>query len=117
MSAVPPPDISFEQAMERLEEIVSSMESDRMPLDEMVGSYEEGMTLLQVCRQRIETARQRIELIHLKADGKAELAAFEPGKDDSAENKPRPSAPAARRRPAAPSRPESSGGGDEIRLF
>ena len=115
MSA-PPPDISFEQAMDRLEEIVSSMESDRMPLDEMVGSYEEGMSLLHVCRQRIETARQRIELINMKGDGKAELAAFEPGKDDSAEDKPRPSAPAARRRPA-PARPESSGGSDEIRLF
>jgi exodeoxyribonuclease VII small subunit len=119
MSAAPPPDISFEQAMERLEEIVGSMESDRMPLDEMVGSYEEGMKLLQVCRQRIEQARQRIEVINIKADGKAETASFDPGKEDFSEDKPRASAPAARRRPApAPApKPEANGEDDEIRLF
>ncbi|MES2596671.1 MAG: exodeoxyribonuclease VII small subunit [Verrucomicrobiota bacterium] len=119
MSAATPSDISFEQAMERLEEIVGTMESDRMPLDEMVGSYEEGMKLLQVCRQRIEQARQRIEIINIKGDGKAETAPFEIGREDSAEEKPRSSAPAARRRPApAPApRPEASGEDDEIRLF
>jgi hypothetical protein len=84
-----------------------------MPLDEMVTSYEEGMKLLQRCRQRIENARQRIESISLKADGRAELAPFEPGKDEpAAEDK---SKTAARRRPAA--RPETEDVGDEIRLF
>jgi exodeoxyribonuclease VII small subunit len=113
MSAASTPELSFEQAMERLEEIVGSMESDRMPLDEMVTSYEEGMKLLQRCRQRIENARQRIESISLKADGRAELAPFEPGKDEpAAEDK---SKTAARRRPAA--RPETEDVGDEIRLF
>ncbi len=113
MSASSTPEFSFEQAMERLEEIVGSMESDRMPLDEMVSSYEEGMKLLQRCRQRIENARYRIESISLKVDGKAELAAFEPGKDEpAAEDK---SKTAARRRPAA--RPETEDVGNEIRLF
>lgn len=114
MSSAPSPEISFEQAMDRLEEIVGSMESDRMPLDEMVTAYEEGMVLLQRCRQRIESARQRIESISLRADGKADLAAFEPGKDEpaAAEDKSRTS---VRRRPAP--RPETEDDGDEIRLF
>jgi exodeoxyribonuclease VII small subunit len=43
-------EISFEKAMDRLEEIVVQMEGDRMPLDQMVASYEEGMGLLKVCR-------------------------------------------------------------------
>jgi exodeoxyribonuclease VII small subunit len=76
---------SFEQAMERLEEIVSAMESDRMPLDEMVSSYEEGMKLLQVCRQRIDNARQRIETISLNPEGKAEITPFDAGKSAEAE--------------------------------
>lgn len=115
MSNAPSPEISFEQAMDRLEEIVGSMESDRMPLDEMVTAYEEGMMLLQCCRQRIETARQRIESITLKADGKAELAAFEPGRDEPAAAEDKSRTAAVRRRPAP--RPESEDGGDEIRLF
>lgn len=113
MSATSTPDLSFEQAMERLEEIVGSMESDRMPLDEMVTAYEEGMKLLQRCRQRIENARYRIESISLKTDGRVELEPFEPGKDEpAAEEK---SKTAARRRPAA--RPETEDADDEIRLF
>lgn len=105
---------SFEQAMERLEEIVSAMESDRMPLDEMVTSYEEGMTLLQICRQRIEHARQRIETIGLTADGKAELTAFDPAKAaEPAEDKTKTP---ARRRPA-PAKTDAEEISDDIRLF
>ena len=63
----------------------------------------------------IESARQRIESISLKADGKAELAAFEPGRDEPAAPAEDKSRPAVRRRPA--SRPETEDGGDEIRLF
>lgn len=112
MSTAAKHETSFEQAMERLEEIVSAMESDRMPLDEMVGSYEEGMKLLQICRQRIENARQRIETISLGADGKAELTAFDPAKTaEPAEAK----AP-ARRRPAA-AKTDAEETSDDIRLF
>ena len=112
MSAASKHETSFEQAMQRLEEIVSGMESDRMPLDEMVGSYEEGMKLLQICRQRIENARQRIETISLGADGKAELTAFDPAKTaDSAEAK----APTRRRTAATKADPEEIS--DDIRLF
>ncbi len=115
MSASKPTDLSFEQAMERLEEIVAAMESERMPLDQMVSAYEEGTRLLQNCRQRIDNARQRIESISLKADSRAELTAFEPGSDEPSEEKMR-SSPPPRRRPT-PTKPESADGGDEIRLF
>ncbi len=82
---------NFEQAMERLEEIVSGMEGERMALDEMVSNYEEGMRLLKVCRQRIESARRRVELIAADAEGKASLTAFEPGTaEEPAEEKTKP---------------------------
>ncbi|HYE76664.1 MAG TPA: exodeoxyribonuclease VII small subunit, partial [bacterium] len=91
-----PNEPSFEQAMERLEEIVGAMEGERMALDEMVCSYEEGMRLLKVCRQRIESARRRVELIVAETEGKATLAPFEPGAaEESAEEKTKP---ASRRR-------------------
>ena len=46
MSQSSNPDPSFEEAMERLDEIVESMEGERLDLDEMVGRYEEGVKLL-----------------------------------------------------------------------
>lgn len=73
------PDPSFEEAMERLDEIVESMEGERLALDEMVGRYEEGVKLLTHCRQRIDHARMRVEKINalLDGSGKATLADFD----------------------------------------
>ncbi|MFZ4765077.1 MAG: exodeoxyribonuclease VII small subunit [Roseimicrobium sp.] len=73
-----PEDLSFEDAMESLDSIVESLEAERMPLEEMVGSYERGMKLLRVCRNRIEAARQRVELItaDLEGKGKPSLSDF-----------------------------------------
>lgn len=101
--------------MDRLEEIVSAMESDRMPLDEMVTSYEEGMKLLQLCRHRIDAARQRIETISLGAEGKAELVTFDPARvaETPVEEKSK-TAPITRRRSAKPDAEDAS---DDIRLF
>lgn len=113
MSTAATPETSFEQAMDRLEEIVALMEGDRMPLDEMVSSYEEGMGLLKVCRQRIEVARRRIEIITADAEGKPVVSAFDPAAVEISEEKPRPAAPTARKK--KPAEPEDDT--DDIRLF
>ncbi|MBX7208940.1 MAG: exodeoxyribonuclease VII small subunit [Verrucomicrobiaceae bacterium] len=69
---------SFEQAMERLDEIVASMEGERMSLEDMVRSYEDGVRLLRVCRGRIDSAKRRVEMITTDLDGgKAVLTPFE----------------------------------------
>lgn len=71
-------DLTFEDAMGRLEEIVSAMESNRLPLEEMMSGYEEGVRLLRVCRQRIDSARRRVELITADLEGgKATLEPFD----------------------------------------
>jgi exodeoxyribonuclease VII small subunit len=117
-----PEDLSFEDAMESLDAIVASLEGERLPLEQMVASYERGMKLLRVCRTRIETARQRVELItaDLEGRGKASLSEF------TAPESPE-SAPAAtdtprrqpRRKPAAPEPPAANAGDEagDIRLF
>lgn len=112
MSVSPPTEPSFEQAMDRLEEIVGLMEGDRMPLDEMVTSYEEGMGLLKVCRQRIEVARRRIEVITADAEGRPIVAAFDPATAEVPEEKAKPAAPARKKKV-----PEPEADTDDIRLF
>ncbi len=120
MSAPTPTEPSFEQAMDRLEEIVLLMEGDRMPLDEMVGSYEEGMRLLKHCRQRIEVARRRIEVITTDAEGRPAVTAFDPAQaaaetagTESSEDKSRPAAAPARKKKPVEVETDS----DDIRLF
>jgi len=65
----------------------------------MVQSYEEGARLLKVCRQRIDAARQRVELItaDLDGNGKAVLSTFEQRPSSR-----KPSQPRAQLRHAAP---------------
>ena len=69
---------SFETALERLEQIVEEMEGDKLPLEELLGRYEEGTRLVKVCQERLNTAEKRIELISQNASGSAELSAFDP---------------------------------------
>ena len=58
-----PEDLSFEDAMDSLESIVSSLETERLPLADMVSAYERGVKLLRTCRDRIATAiRLRLQL-------------------------------------------------------
>lgn len=60
-STTPPP--SFEQAMEELDSIVSHMESDQLPLEELISNYERGAKLLGECEASLTSAKMRLETI------------------------------------------------------
>lgn len=59
----------FEEAFERLEEIVAKLESGDVALEESLGLYTEGMTLVKFCNDKLSTAREKIE--KLAAEGSA----------------------------------------------
>ena len=71
-------DVNFETAMERLEAIVAQMESGKLPLEDLIVRYEEGMNLVKVCQQRLASAEQKIEIIARSSAGKATVKKFEP---------------------------------------
>lgn len=57
-------DMSFEQALRRLEEIVESLEEGTdVSLDEMIKAYGEGLGLAKLCQQKLEEAELKIEEI------------------------------------------------------
>ncbi len=78
--ASPPSEQTFETAMERLEHIVEEMESDKLPLENLLQRYEEGVKLVRVCEDKLKSAEQRIEMITRNAVGEARLEEFEPEK-------------------------------------
>jgi exodeoxyribonuclease VII small subunit len=84
-STTQPEDLPFEEALERLDQIVAGMEGGQLSLDEMVNHFEEGAALLRHCRSRLDHARHRVERItaELEATGKATLTPFHP-EDDAA---------------------------------
>lgn len=70
--------LTFEQAMARLEEIVRLLESGELSLDETVRLYEEGQRLRQFCEQKLNEAEKRIKMVTLADDGTIRVSDFEP---------------------------------------
>lgn len=68
---------TFENAIERLENIVEQMESDSLPLEDLLVRYEEGLKLVKFCSEKLEAAEKRIEIIARDANGKPRLVEFE----------------------------------------
>lgn len=69
---------TFESAITRLEEIVSQMESDKLPLEQLLERFEEGSQLVKVCQEKLDSAERRIEIITRNASGKPQAVEFEP---------------------------------------
>ncbi|EJY55910.1 exodeoxyribonuclease VII, small subunit [Alicyclobacillus hesperidum URH17-3-68] len=60
-------DLTFEQAMQRLEEIVRKLEAGDLPLDASIRAYEESMRLVAFCREQLDKAEFQLEQLTLDA--------------------------------------------------
>ena len=61
--------LTFEQSMERLDEIVSILEENERPLDETIALFEEGLKLVRSCDQKLKQFENRINDIIQKNGG------------------------------------------------
>jgi len=64
--------MSYNDAMKRIEEIVTALEAGGTSLDETLKMFEEGAKLLKECQQELEQAEKRIDGIRL--DDSADVA-------------------------------------------
>jgi len=71
------PPKNFEESMKRLDEIVGRLEEDKLPLDDMIALYEEGVTLARACGEKLEAAEQKVRLIAKQNDGRIALQNFD----------------------------------------
>lgn len=72
---------TFEDAMSRLDAIVAKLEEDKLPLEEMLARYEEGITLARYCGGKLDAAEQKVRLIAEKSDGTVTLEEFDDGEE------------------------------------
>ena len=61
--------ITFEAAMERLEEITRLLESGSEGLDASLKLYEEGVSLIRLCTQKLESAEQSVKILQMSEEG------------------------------------------------
>ena len=66
----------FEECLERLEKIVDELERGDLPLEKALGLFEEGIKLSNSCRQELEAAEGKVEIL-LKQNGKLQAEPFE----------------------------------------
>ena len=62
-------DMSFEEALRALQQVVRQLEDGEVPLDQSIALYERGEKLRAACQARLDAAQARIEAIVLDAKG------------------------------------------------
>jgi exodeoxyribonuclease VII small subunit len=60
--------LSFEEAINELEKIAHDLEEGTLNLDDSIASFERGTELKKFCREKLEEAERKIEILQ-KADG------------------------------------------------
>jgi exodeoxyribonuclease VII small subunit len=61
--AAPTPPVSYEAALEEIEQLVARLESGLMPLDELLSGYQRGAALLAFCRDRLDQVENQIRVL------------------------------------------------------
>lgn len=75
----------FEDCLQRLEQIVNELEKGNVPLEQAVKLFEEGVQLSNSCRQELEAAEGKVEIL-LKQNGKLQPEPFEPSAERAEAN-------------------------------
>ncbi len=61
--------LSFEDALAKLENIVRELESGRIKLDDAVSAYEKAVALKKLCQDKLQAAALKVEKIEVAKDG------------------------------------------------
>ncbi len=62
-------ELTFEEALGRLEAVVARLEGGELSLEEALGAFEEGVRLSGLCAARLEDAERRVHLLTKGPDG------------------------------------------------
>ena len=69
-------ELSFEEALVKLENIVRELEGGRIKLDDAVSAYEQAVTLKKLCENKLEAAKLKIEKIESANNGEITTSEF-----------------------------------------
>lgn len=107
--------LSFEQSLAELEQIVAKLEGGKLGLGDSLAAYEQGVSRLNGCYQLLKHAERRIELVQsVDAEGRAKTVPLDDAGDEDLAEK---SAARSRRRTAGSGSGGSGRVDDEASLF
>jgi exodeoxyribonuclease VII small subunit len=70
-------DLTFEDALAELEEVVAQLEGGDLPLEETLALYERGQTLAARCEEALDAAELRLERLRPAPGGGYESVPFD----------------------------------------
>jgi exodeoxyribonuclease VII small subunit len=73
--------MTFEKALENLEEIVGRLEDGELGLEQAIGEFEKGMKLARFCHDKLEEAERKIEILQKGDSGSVEKKQVSVNKD------------------------------------
>jgi exodeoxyribonuclease VII small subunit len=73
----------FEEALQKLEAIVTQMEEGELPLEETLKAFEEGVRLARYCASKLDEAERKVEKLMRDQAGKLQTTSFSEDGDDS----------------------------------
>ena len=73
----------FEEALQKLEAIVTQMEEGDLPLEETLKAFEEGVRLARYCASKLDEAERKVEKLIRDQAGKLQATSFSEEEDDS----------------------------------
>ena len=65
--------LPFEEALKKLETIVTTMEGEDLPLETLLAKYEEGTRLAKACQEKLAEAELKIQQLEKTAAGEIKL--------------------------------------------
>ena len=72
-------EITFESALARLESLVRALEAGNEDLDASLAAFEEGISLVRFCTEKLEAAEQKVKILLTDVDGVHEAPFEEKG--------------------------------------
>ena len=67
---------NFEDSLKKLESIVGKLEQGDLPLEESLKLFEEGVSRSAVCKQELDAAEGKVQILLKQRDGSQKLESF-----------------------------------------
>ncbi len=67
----------FEQMMGELEQLVETLEKDKLDLEDAIATFERGMELSRECHKRLDQAERKVEILRTRPNGTVKAEPFD----------------------------------------
>lgn len=74
------PSLDFEKSLTELSALIEKMETGQLSLETSLQHFEEGITLIKQCQEKLKNAEQKIQIL-TENEGKSTLKAFSSDND------------------------------------